>query len=558
MTAPRVRVHEIVADLLKAAGVECIFGVMGEDTAPLMVSAAARGIRCEAARHENQAVAMADGYSRATGRTGFATVTGGPGFTNALTAINTAYRANSRVVVIVGAGRPGEDDHAEGIIRKASGASWLKHFPQTRTLEMLGVPVFRPLAGSAAAAETQGAIAAGREGTSVVVFGRQLLLEQVDASAASAPVPAPPAALPAPDPEAIATVGELLGENWAINRPIILAGRGALRSGAAPALKRLGELTGALLATTLPATTLFAGDPFNIGICGTYATPVGSDLITQADCILAFGAGMNVWTTYNNTLFPRAHVIQVDARQEALGQMVDIDLGIVGDARAVAEAMVAELERRGHAASGFRTPEVRDAIAGFRPEADVVERSTAERIDPRCMMIELNRILPAGRILCVDGGQQGRFAVRYVRTAKTGNFLQPVDGGSIGLAMGAGVGAAYGRRGEPVMIALGDAGMMMSLGDLETAVRLRLPILVVVSNDAALGAEVNVLADLGMDTAQAEIASPSFEAIARGMGAQAATIRSVADLAVVARWLESRPSVPLVLDCLVNPEIRAR
>ena len=174
------------------------------------------------------------------------------------------------------------------------------------------------------------------------------------------------------------------------------------------------------------------------------------------------------------------------------------------------------------------------------------------------MMLELNRLLPAGRILCVDGGQQGRFAVRYVRITKTGNFLQPGDGGSIGLAMGAGVGAAYGRRGETVMIALGDAGMMMSLGDLETAVRLRLPILVVVSNDSALGAEVNVLSDLGMDTAQAEIAAPSFEAIARGMGAQAATIRSVADLAVVTRWLESRPTVPLVLDCLVNPEIRAR
>ncbi len=108
------------------------------------------------------------------------------------------------------------------------------------------------------------------------------------------------------------------------------------------------------------------------------------------------------------------------------------------------------------------------------------------------------------------------------------------------------------------MVAVGDAGMMMSLGDLETAVRLRLPMLVVVSNDAALGAEVNVLSDLGMDTAQAEIASPSFEAIARAMGAQAATIRSVADLAVVTRWLESRPAVPLVLDCMVNPEVRAR
>ena len=558
MTSPRMRVYDVVADLLKQAGVECIFGVMGEDTAPLVVAAAARGITCHAARHENQAVAMADGYARATGRTGYATVTGGPGFSNALTAIHTAHRAGSPVLVITGAGRPGEDDRESGVVRTATAVSWLKQFPQAAALDLLGIPVVKPLEGAAAASATRRALTLGARGTAVLVLGRQLLLEEVSPPADSSPVEDAATPTEAPAAQEISALADILAESWAVSRPVILAGRGALNGGAAPALKRLGELTGALLATTLPAAALFEGDPFDIGVCGTYATPVASELMPQADCILAFGASLNQWTTYNNTLFPRAHVIQVDADPAALGRFIDIDLGIHGDALPVAQALVAELERRGHAVIGLRSPEVKNQIASHLPDADHRDRSTTALIDPRSLMLALDRLLPADRILCVDGGQHARFAIRNLKAARPRNFIQAVEAGSIGLAMGAGIGAAVGRAGELVVVCVGDAAMMMALGDLETAVRLGLPVLVVVSNDAALGAEVNVLSDLGMDTRQAQIPSPSFEAIARAMGAQAATIRAAADLGVVQAWLAANTQLPLVLDCHVNPEVRAR
>lgn len=557
MSASSPKVHDVVADVLKEAGVECIFGVMGEDTAPLVVAAAARGIVCHAARHENQAVAMADGYARATGRTGYATVTGGPGFSNALSAIHTAHRAGSPLVVIAGAGSPAENDRQSGVARRSLGVSWLKQFPQAATLDLLGIPAFKPFDAASAAATTRAALAEGRSATTVLILARPLLLEAApppEAARQSVPV----AVDAGVDNAQITALADLLGETWAINRPLILAGRGAHLGGAAPALKRLGELTGALLATSLPATGLFAGDPYDIGVCGTYATPVASDLITQADCVLSFGATLNPYTTYSNSLFPRAHLIQVDSDAAALGLFRDIDLGIPGDARQVAEALVAELERRGHAAQGFRTAEVRSTIAGFAIDGDHVDRSTANLIDPRTLMLELNRILPAGRVLSIDGGQHARFAIRNMRVASPRNFMQAVDAGSIGLAMGTGVGAAVARPGETVVVCVGDAGMMMALGDLETAVRLKLPLLVVVSNDAALGAEVNVLADLGMDTAQAEIPAPSFEALARAMGAQAAIVRSRRDLDIVASWLATPCGTPLVLDCRVNPEVRTR
>ena len=107
------------------------------------------------------------------------------------------------------------------------------------------------------------------------------------------------------------------------------------------------------------------------------------------------------------------------------------------------------------------------------------------------------------------------------------------------------------------MVAIGDASMMMSLGDIETAARLQLPILIVVNNDEALGSEVNFLSEQGLRTTVALTPSPSFEAIALSMGAKAATIRSVADLSIVRTWLRDKPKVPLLIDCRINPDVRA-
>lgn len=558
MTTPTMAGYEMVADALATAGIECIFGVMGDDTGPLVLAATERGIRYVFARHENQAVAMADGYSRVTGRTGVATVTGGPGFSNAITGINSAQRGGSRVCVLIGTGNAAEDDHERSRIRATPPASWLKYFPQGAVLDLLGICTVKPTSAASARHDARLALDHARRRTVVLMLPRGVLEETVDSEsdAASAAAPAVTAVTP-PDPQQISAVADLLQEIWAVKRPLILAGRGAMASGAAAALRRIGELSGALLATTLHANGLFHGDPYNVGICGTYATPVASELIPQADCVLVFGAGLNTLTTYKNTLFPKAMIIQVDTDPAVFGRFVDVEMGVQADTVQAAEMLVAELERRGHAAEGFRAAAVRDAIAAYRASDGIKDNSTTGLIDPRTLMIELDRVLPSQRILCVDGGQQARFAIRYIHVEQCRNFAQASDAGAIGLGMGTAIGAALGRPGALVVAAIGDASMMMSLGDLETAVRLRLPILVVVSNDEALGSEVNFLMEHGLDPEVAKTPSPSFAAIALAMGAQAATIRSAGDLTVVERWLGDCSKLPLVLDCRVNPEVRA-
>ena len=558
---------ERIADALAESGVECIFGVLGDDTGPLIVATSERGIRYIFARHENQAVAMADGYSRATGRTGVVTVTGGPGLSNAITALNSAHRGKSRVCVLVGTGNVAEDDLEPEAIRATPPVNWLKYFPQTAVLDILGISSVKPASVNSAWQETHLAMRKAASETVVLVLPRDVLEGAVDETSpasgpgitaagvdAAAGLNKEPVA---PQAEQISAVADVLQETWAINRPLILAGRGALDAGTESALRRLGELTGALMATTLHANAFFHGDPYNVGICGTYASPVASELIPQADCVLVFGAGLNALTTYKNTLFPKAMIIQVDTDPAAFGRFVDVEMEIAADTRLTAEMLVAELERRAHAVEGFRSGEVRDLIKGFQPRHGVQDKSGSGMIDPRILMIELDRILPPSRILCADGGQQARFAIRYVHVEKSRNFLQASDAGAIGLGMGSAIGAAVSRPGEVVLAAIGDASMMMTLGDLETAIRLRLPILVVVSNDEALGSEVNFLSEQGLPTEVALTPSPSFAAIAQSMGGQAATVRSPDDLSVVERWLQESPGGPLVLDCRINPEIRA-
>jgi acetolactate synthase-1/2/3 large subunit len=465
--------------------------------------------------------------------------------------------AAARVLVITGGGRPEEDDRAPGVVDKTSGANWLKFFPQAATLEATEIPYVKPLLPSAAITETRRALQLAGRSTAVLILGKALLLarDEGDESVAAA-VTEQRATAPQPDPASVAELAELLQETWAVKQPLILAGRGAMESDAGPALRRLGDMTGALLATTLRARGLFDGEAFSLGVCGTHSTAVGSELLTQADCVLAFGASLNPWTTYKNTLFPKALLVQVDSDESAIGRFLPAAIGIQGDVKAVAEALVAELESRGHASAGCRSGRIRDAIAAHRDDVDVKDKSTGELVDPRTLMMALDGMLPRDRILCVDAGQQARFAIRHIRTRDPRHLVYSTDFGALGLGFGTAAGAAIANPGTPVVCAVGDGGAMMALGDLETLVRLRLPVLVVVSNDDAYGAEVNAMVDLGLDPRLAQTPCPSFEAMAGAMGAQAATVRRVEDLEAARKWLNERPTRPLVLDCRVNPAVR--
>jgi thiamine pyrophosphate-dependent acetolactate synthase large subunit-like protein len=532
-------VAHAVGSTLARLGVDTVFGLTGSGNLVVTNALVAGGARFVAARHEGGAVAMADGWSRVTGRVGVASVHQGPGLTNTLTALAEAAKARTPLVVLAGdtparALRSNFRIDQHGLVRAVGAVPELLCAPET------------------AAADAARALRRAQLERRPVV-----LMMPIDVQAQAAPdvstilAPLPPP--PAPAAEVVARAVDVLA---AARCPAIVAGRGAVLAGAREPAEALGERTGALLATSAMAHGLFAGLPYALGIAGGFASPLAADLLRDADVVLALGASLNHWTTRHGALLGAGtRVIQVDVDPSAIGAHHPPDVAVVGDAGATARALLAELEARDHRAAGRRTPELAAAVAARRwrdePYDDAPAPST---IDPRTLAIALDDLLPPDRAVAVDSGAFTGWPAMYLEVADPRAWLFCNAFQAVGLAFGAALGAAVARPDRITVAALGDGGTFLSLPELDTAARLGLPVLVVVWDDAAYGAEVHHFAPMGHDVAIARFPEADLAAIARAAGVPACTVRGVADLEPVAAWATD-PIGPLLVDAKVDPGV---
>lgn len=549
-----MRVFEAIAEDLARQRVGPAFTLMSQETTKLTAELVTRGVRVYHTRHEHTAVGMADGFARATNDIGVAIVGVGPGLTNAMNALITASKARSGVLVLAGdtaaVSGAGADEAREARLTN-------KHIDQPALLDALGV-------GHIDVRDPSGAVSALRKGIARVRHGRgpqvvHLPMQLLEREVGSFPPVAPtdPAARPPMAASDTSLICELLGTDWAARRPVILAGRGAVRSGARADIVRLGEITGALLGTTLMAEGLFSGEPWSVGVVGTFATPVASELLQSAEVVLSFGASLNPHTTYSRSIFGKARIVQIDDDRAALQRHQDADIAVLADAREAAAALVAELRARGHSQDGYRTSDVAARLASVPVPRGGPPPDGA--LDQRRLMHALNDVLPRPRTVLADVGNHMGYPIYYFtvdreRSDDSAGFIWPIDYFAVGCALGPALGAAAARSGRRVVLCIGDGGLMMTLSDLQTAARYHLPVIIVVSNDSALGAELHYLRQHGYDDAITRHANPSFEALARDLGIEAVTIRSLADLETIRPRLVQVDG-PLLLDCIVSPEV---
>jgi thiamine pyrophosphate-dependent acetolactate synthase large subunit-like protein len=291
-----------------------------------------------------------------------------------------------------------------------------------------------------------------------------------------------------------------------------------------------------------------------VGISGGFASPVAARLIAASDLVLAFGVSLSRWTTRDGGLIgPDAKVVQIDVEAEALGAQRPIELGVVADASATARALVD---------AGVHAPGVRDdalaaeiAAGSWRDEA--YEDAAADgRMDPRTLSIALDALLPAERTVAVDSGHFMGFPPMYLRVPDPAGFVFTQAFQSIGLGLASGMGAAIARPDRLTVACLGDGGALMALPELETLARLRLPMLVVVYNDRAYGAEVHHFRPQGLPIELVQFPDTDFAALAAAAGAQGVTVRSTDDLAAIEPWLAERDG-PLVVDAKITPDFCA-
>ena len=536
----RTTVVDMVARGVLDAGGDVAFGVVGSGNFTVTEALVAQGGRFVAARHEGGAACMADAHARVTGRLGVCSVHQGPGLTNAMTGIAEAAKSRTPLIVLAG-------DTPAAAVRSNF------RIDQAGLVEAVGATAER-VHGAATAAED-----VGRALRRAIVERRTVVLmlplDVQGAPCGASPVRRAEVLAPAPVPASVTALADLLAS---ARRPVLLAGRGAVLADAGAALERLAERTGALLTTSAMGHGLFAGHPWNLGISGGFASPLAAELLPQADAIVAFGTQLTRWTTRQGDLIGAGtRVAQVDVEIEAIGANRPVDVAVLGDARATAEAVVVELERRGDRADGWRNAELGAAIAGRRwRDEPFDDASDSEHVDPRALTIALDELLPSERTVVVDSGHFMGFPPMYLRVPDAAGFVFTQAFQSIGLGLANAIGAAIARPDRLTVAALGDGGALMAMHELETAVRLRLPLLAVVYNDAAYGAEVHHFGPHGHDLGIVRFPDTDIAALARGAGAEAISARAVSDLAPIGAWLDRRER-PLLVDAKVNPDVCA-
>lgn len=544
MTSVKTPVFEILAADIKAMGVEAVFGLMSDDTALFATALDTAGVHFYGARHENNAIAMAEGYAYATGKLGVAVIGRGPALANGLHAAVYASRTGSSVLIVYGEAATSGQPNGLGPDYKA--------IDGVGVLRAAGLRTF--VATSPAGVRTALADAAA----SAIAGGAATLHLPTNVQLAELEQPAQPLALPQPErkaapasPQSIQAAAEVLAKS---RRPLILAGLGAHKAGARQAIEALAEQIGALLVTTARGKDFFRGNPYNLGIIGSFSHSIARRMADQADCVLVFGAGLNFLTTSFGTSLPRVPLIQVDTVRGHIGRWLNADVSLVGDARLVAEQLAAALPRDG-ASKPFRHDEVRRLIARFDPAQDFEPANTARTLDPRTLAIELERLLPQDRNLVVDGGNF-LGVVPYLSVPDPGCFKMIGEFASIGLGFGAALGVAKARPDRTTVLVVGDGGFLMTMGELETTVREDLPLVIVLMNDCAYGAELHFLKLRQQPVGKSVFPDVDFAPIAEGFGFEAATIRTVEDLRSIEPKL-TRPDGPLFLDCKINADVAA-
>lgn len=539
----QVRVSALVGRTLAKLGVGHVFGVVGSGNFDVTSTLMAEGIPYTATRHEGGAATMADAYSRMSGKVGVVTTHQGCGLSNAITGIGEAAKSRTPMIVLTA------DTQAAAIRSNFK-------IDQDALARSVGAVAERIHSPATAVADTVRAFRTAVNERRTVVLSLPLDVQSGAAADEVSAVVVPEPLKVRPDAAAVERLAALIAK---AERPVFVAGRGG--RGARDEILALARHSGALVATSAVASGLFNGDSHNLGISGGFSSPATAEFISGADLIVGWGCALNMWTMRHGRLISAGTtVVQIDVEDSALGANRPISLGVLGDSALTAADVLAAL-RGGQPEPVEKYRSEGNALAikqGSRwRDVETEDLSTAVAIDPRVLTRELDTLLPAERIVAVDSGNFMGYPSQYLAVPDEFGFCFTQAFQAIGLGLYTAIGAALAQPHRLPVLGAGDGGFLMGISELETAARLKLPLVCIVYNDAAYGAEVHHFAS---EHSEAELSSVVFPdtdvaAIARGFGAEGVTVRAVADLDAVRPWIAAYEAGtqdrPLVIDAKI-------
>ncbi len=528
----------LIARLLKRRGIERVFGLCGGHIMPIWMRLDAEGISIVDVRDERAAVHMAQAHAELTGELGVALVTAGPGVTNAMTGIANAHISRAPVLILSGC-TPRRQENRGGL-------QDLDHTQLVRPITRYARTIREP---SLALAELDEAIAralgeGGEPGPSYIDF-------PTDTLRAIVPKPlqleehlrAKPRIVTEPDPRQIAAAAELL---WSARRVLVISGRGARSAG--HELCALLDRLGAVYLDTGESRGLVPGTH------PSFVSAMRGTVMADADIVLTAGRRLDFQLAYGSpAVFGPAKFVRIG---DVAAEIRDNRRGEVEILASVPETLRAILEAAGNRSSALDKEWAAKLRSGHEERARKLEQSMASappgsdgRLHPNAVLAALQEAIGTNAIVITDGGDFLSFA-RIGLSAPT--MLDPGPFGCIGAGVPYGVAASLAFPDRTVVVATGDGAFGFNAIEIDTAVRHKAPVLIVVANNGAWQIEVHDQAVTHGKIVGTRLQFSDHAAMARAFGMHAERVETAGELKpAIERALANRPAL---LDVVVTPE----
>ncbi|MEM2093903.1 MAG: biosynthetic-type acetolactate synthase large subunit [Candidatus Bathyarchaeia archaeon] len=530
---------------LKSQKVQHIFGIPGGSTLPLYDVLCDSDLHHILAHHEQCAAHMADGYARASGFPGVCLATSGPGATNLVTGIATAYMDSSPIVALTGQVPRvmiGRDAFQEADIVGITTPITKHNFQAKSAAE---IPLIVKKAFFIAST--------GRPGPVLIDLPRDVLQETADVDF-DAPVEIR-GYKPRYDPHPI-QVKKVVDMLLNSERPMMLVGGGAVISNASQEVIQLAEHLLMPVGNTLMGKGVIPDThPLSLGMVGMHGTIEANKLILEADILLVVGARFSDRTTGRLDQFcPEAKIIHIDVDTAEIGKNAKVDLPIVADAKKTLSQIYAQvIQRCAKRESSLWLKRVEEVRNQFQPKNN--EASNNNYLRPKDVLKELRRLLPVKAIVATEVGQNQMWSALHFQVFEPRTFISSGGLGTMGFGFPAALGAKVARPDVPVVDIAGDGSFIMTEQDLATSVLEHIPVIVVILNNSMLGmvAQWQRLFYRRRYFAVDLKRCPDFVKLAEAYGAVGERVGSLSEFSAAVRKALSS-DVTTVIDVPISPE----
>ncbi len=530
---------EIVIEALKKEKVEVIFGILGGALLPLFDVLYKKEIKFILTRHEQAAAHMADGYARATGKVGVCIATSGPGATNLVTGIATAYMDSIPIIAITGqVATPliGNDAFQEadttGITRPITKYNYLVKDVKDLALTMKEAfylassgrpgPVLIDLPVDVQRKETK------------YHYPETINVRTYKPTFSGHPLQIKKAAA--------------LIENS--KKPVIYAGGGVILSGASSQLRELAEITNIPVTMTLLGLGGFPGEHhLSLGMLGMHGTRFANYAVMESDLIIAIGARFDDRVTGKiETFAPDAKVIHIDIDPSAISKNVKVDVPIVGDARNILEELIKKVKPL--PLEGWHKK-----INDWKIKYPVTYKKD-DKLRPQYVIEQIYQLTKGDAIITTEVGQNQMWAAQFCKYSKPRTFLTSGGLGTMGYGFPAAIGAQLGCPGKVIFDIAGDGSFQMNIQELTTAVVNHIPVKIAILNNGYLGM-VRQWQELfyGKRYSYTSLGEgPDFVKVAKAFGARGIRVNKKSEVKKAIEEAIAEKKLPTVIDFHVEPE----